>query len=139
MNMTGKILKSKIHPKRGLAGYVHNLFKETNKIYATYDIGKLDLLSSYKDIEDKLVKIMNLWKEINGNIEDEEDPIFVETLLNSLHVDDVNAGASSVEAGYEFYLKAKRKSAEGGFNLRKFHSNSRELKQLLQDYKYQKF
>ena len=41
-----------------------------------------------------------------------EDPILVETLLNSLYVDDVNAGASSVEAGYEFYLKAKPKFVE---------------------------
>ena len=40
----------------------------------TYDIGKLDLLSSYKDIiEDKLVKIMNLWEKINDNIEDGEE------------------------------------------------------------------
>ena len=46
--------------------------------------------------------------------------------MNSLHVDDVNAGASSVEAGYKFYLKAKGKFAEGGFNLQKFFSNSCE-------------
>ena len=56
-----------------------------------------------------------------------EDPIFVETLLNSLHVDYVNVRVSSVETDYEFYLKAKQKFAEGGFNLRKFRSNSREF------------
>ena len=46
-----------------------------------------------------------------------EDPILVETLLNSFYVDNVNAGASSVEAGYEFYLKAKPKFVESSFNL----------------------
>ena len=133
--MAEKILKSKIRTKRGLVGYENNLLKDIDQIYATYAIGKLDLLSSYKDykdiIEDKLVKNMNLWEEINDNIEDEEDLIFVETLLNSLHVDYVNARASSVEVGYEFYLKAKRTFAEGGFNLRKFRSNSREFNPFL--------
>ena len=70
--MAEEILKSKIRRKRGLVGYVNNLFKKMYKIYATHDIGKLNLLSSYKYItEDKLVKIMNLWEEVNYNIEDE--------------------------------------------------------------------
>ena len=38
-----------------------------------------------------------------------EGPIFVETLSNSINVADVNNWASSVETGYKFYLKAKRK------------------------------
>ena len=42
-----------------------------------------------------------------------KEPIFVETLLNWLHVDDVNAGTSSVETGYNFYLKAKQRYSEG--------------------------
>ena len=76
--MAEKTLKSKIRTKRGLVGYVNNLLKDIDRIYATYAIGKLDLLSSYKDIiEDKLVKNMNLWEEINDNTEDEEDLIFV--------------------------------------------------------------
>ena len=58
------------------------------------------------------------------------ESLFVETLLNWLHVDDVNAGASSVETDYDFYLKAKQRFAEGGFNLRKFCSNSREFEQM---------
>ena len=36
-----------------------------------------------------------------------------------------------MEAGYEFYLKAKRKFAEGGFNLRELCSNSREFEQIV--------
>ena len=45
--MAAKILNSKIRTKRGLIGYVTNLFKEKS---SKYDIGKLRLLSSYKDI-----------------------------------------------------------------------------------------
>ena len=60
-----------------------------------------------------------------------EDIIFVETLLNSLHVDDVNVGARCVEAGYKFYLKTKRKFLKDGFNLRKFCSYSRVLEQIV--------
>ena len=37
-----------------------------------------------------------------------EEPVFTETLLNSLHVDDVNTGANSVEENYKFYLKVKQ-------------------------------
>ena len=46
-------------------------------------------------------------------------------------MDNVNAGVNSAEVGYEFYLKAKRTFAEGGFNLRKFRSNSREFNPFL--------
>ena len=71
--MAEKTLKKKIRTKWDLVGYVNNLFREIDKIYATYDIGKLDLLPSYKYItEDKLVKIMNLWEDTDNNIEDEE-------------------------------------------------------------------
>ena len=74
INKAEKILKSKIRTKQGLVGYVNNLFKEIDKVYATFDIGKLDLLSSYKDIiEHKLVKMLNFWEEINDNIKDEEE------------------------------------------------------------------
>ena len=55
------------------------------------------------------------------------DPEFVEKLLNSLHVDDLTSGANSVEEAFEFYEKSKERLSEGGFNLRKFKSNSKEL------------
>ena len=46
---------------------------EDKKCLLGCNIGKLDLLSSYKDsIEEALVKIINLWDEIIHNIEDEE-------------------------------------------------------------------
>lgn len=54
----------------------------------TYGIGKLDLLSSNKDIiEDKLVKITNLREEINDNNEDEEE--FQKELLQSLQFEEL--------------------------------------------------
>ena len=52
-------------------------------------------------------------------------------LSNLLYVDDVNARANSVEVGYNFYLKAKQKCAENGFNLRQLCSNSRKLEQIV--------
>ena len=36
-------------------------------------------------------------------------------------------GACSVDEAFELYTKSKRYLAEGGFNLRKFTSNSTEL------------
>ena len=37
------------------------------------------------------------------------------------------SGANSVEEAFEFYEKSKERLSEGGFNLRKFKSNSKEL------------
>ena len=69
--MVGKILKSKNRTDQGLVGYINNLFKEIDKSYTAYGIGKLYLLPSHKDIiEDKLIKVMNKWEEINDNTED---------------------------------------------------------------------
>ena len=85
--MSEKVLQSKIRTKRGIVGYVNNLFKETDNIYSTYDIRKLNLLSSHKDIiDDKLVKILNLWEEINDNIENEEE--FQKELSQSLQLEE---------------------------------------------------
>ena len=49
-----------------------------------------------------------------------EDPIFIEIVLNSLHVDDVNAGTSRLR---DLIL------IKDGFNLQKICSNSHERKQ----------
>ena len=60
---------------------------------------------------------------------EEEDPEFVERFLRSIYVDDLTSGGSEDDAVYEQYLKAKLRLAEGGFNLRKFSSNSTALMQ----------
>ncbi|XP_068675693.1 uncharacterized protein [Montipora foliosa] len=64
----------------------------------------------------------------------EADPEFVEKFLRSIYVDDliISSGASEVDAAYELYLKSKLRLAEGGFNLRKFVSNSPELTNRIQ-------
>ena len=55
------------------------------------------------------------------------DPVFVEKFLENIYVDDLAAGGTDVDDTYEFYAKCKLRLAEGGFNLRKFMSNSKEL------------
>ena len=57
------------------------------------------------------------------------DPAFVDKFLRGVYVDDLSSGGPSVEVCYEFYLKAKGRLAEGGFNLSKLLSNSPELLQ----------
>ena len=84
--MAKKILKSKIRTKQGLVGYVNNLFKDMDKIYAAYDIGKLELSLNKYVIEDNLVKLVNLCEKINDNIEDEEG--FQKELSQSLRFEE---------------------------------------------------
>ena len=52
------------------------------------------------------------------------DPTFVAKFLRKIYVDDLTSGASSEDVWYEFYLKAKLRLSEAGFNLRKFMSSS---------------
>ena len=56
-----------------------------------------------------------------------EDPEFVQKLLQSLYVDDIISGDSDDIGAYKLYIKAKSRLAEGGFNARKFVSNSTKL------------
>ena len=62
----------------------------------------------------------------------EEDPEFVDQFLRSIYVDDLSSGAADSDAAYELYLKSKLRLSEGGFNLRKFVSNSKELVERIQ-------
>ena len=62
-----------------------------------------------------------------------DDPEFVHKLLQSLYVDDLVSGESNIDRAYELYIKAKLRMAEGGFNLRKFAFNSKELMQRIND------
>ncbi len=48
-------------------------------------------------------------------------------LLNALYVDDVSSGGHTVEETFQLYEIAKKIMKEGGFNLRKWQSNSSEL------------
>ena len=56
-----------------------------------------------------------------------EYPEICDKLINSLYVDDVNSGGHTVEEVMQFYETSKKLMAEGGFHLRKWHSNSAEV------------
>ena len=60
------------------------------------------------------------------------DPEFVDQFLRSIYVDDLSSGAADNDGAYELYLKCKLRLAEGGFNLRKFTSNSSQLTERIQ-------
>ena len=48
-------------------------------------------------------------------------------------MDDLSSGGHTDEETYELYIKSKVRLAEGGFNLRKFVTNSPELRKQIQD------
>ena len=67
--------------------------------------------------------------------EHESETNFKEKILNGLYVDDLTSGADSILDAKQFYDKAKQCLSDGGFNLRKFKSNSEQLDKLIyQDY-----
>ena len=51
----------------------------------------------------------------------------VKRLLQSTYVDDIICGANSVDESFELYTQSKEIFRQGGFNLRKFLSNSQAL------------
>ena len=59
------------------------------------------------------------------------DPEFVKKFLLSIYVDDVSFGSDGVQSTYDLYMKAKNHLKEGGFLLRKFITNSEELRHLI--------
>ena len=61
------------------------------------------------------------------------DPKFVVSLLNSLHVDDLNGGSHTIDGAFDFFVKCEERLVLGDFNLRKFQSNSKELENLVVD------
>jgi len=56
-------------------------------------------------------------------------PDLVSTLTRSIYVDDVTCGADGEEDAYKLYVLSKKVFADGGFNLRKFVTNSPMLNQ----------
>ena len=61
------------------------------------------------------------------------DQPFVEKFHRSIYVDDLTAGSHDVESTFEFYLKSKLCLAKASFNLRKFDTNSPELRQRISE------
>lgn len=56
-------------------------------------------------------------------------PQLVKTLSQSTYVDDIVSGAKSDDDAYLLYKESKRLLKEGGFNLRKFITNSSQLQE----------
>ena len=55
------------------------------------------------------------------------DPDLVDRLRRSIYVDDIVSGAEGEEQAYQMFVRSKEILREGGFNLRKFCSNSTPL------------
>ena len=60
-------------------------------------------------------------------------PKTVDTMGQSLYVDDLVAGGSDVVEVFELYQNAKAIMARGGFNLRKWNSNSRRVLKMIEE------
>ena len=54
-------------------------------------------------------------------------PELVKRISESIYVDDVVSGAETKEEAFTMYRESKAMLRKGGFNLRKFNTNSSEL------------
>ena len=61
---------------------------------------------------------------------EEIDPQFVREVIQSLYVDDFASGKNSLEGSFKLYQKLKYCFSEGGFNMRKWASNSDKLMEM---------
>ena len=57
------------------------------------------------------------------------EPVIAEILASGFYVDDFTSGAQTVEEGFNIYQKARYLMKQGGFNLRKWRTNSKNLQQ----------
>ena len=67
-----------------------------------------------------------------------EDPEFVNWMLRTLYVDDLSLHLEDVDKAYELYLKSTERMAQGGFNLRKWLTNSRPLMEKIKEMESQR-
>ena len=59
------------------------------------------------------------------------DPEFVSTVIKALYVDDFASVRNTVLDCFELYQKLKTRFREGGFNMRRWASNSSELNEFI--------
>ena len=62
-----------------------------------------------------------------------DDPVFVAKILRSLYVDDLVSGGKNKEEVKGLYDHASKRLAEGGFKLRKWHTNDKEISRLISE------
>ena len=67
-----------------------------------------------------------------------EDPEFVSQNLCSLYVNDLILSLEDVDKAYQLYIKSRERMTQGGFNLRKWLTNSRLLVKKIQAMESQK-
>ena len=67
-----------------------------------------------------------------------EDPEFVSQNLCSLYVNDLILSLEDVDKAYRLYIKSRERMTQGGFNLRKWLTNSRLLVKKIQGMESQK-
>jgi len=63
----------------------------------------------------------------------ELEPDMFKLLAQSFYADDFIGSPASIEEGEEIYVKARRALREGGFNLRKWHTNVSSLQKQMSD------
>ena len=63
----------------------------------------------------------------------ELDPDFIKSLLESIYVDNLTTGADDAEKRFVLYKKAKEIMSSASFQLRKWKTNSRELRKLIEE------
>ena len=73
--------------------------------------------------------LLNATLQHHLNLYASSHPELVERLSTSMYVDDVVSGAQDEEGAEGFYMESKEILKEGGFNLRKFVTNSNALQQ----------
>ena len=66
------------------------------------------------------------------NVQGNGKPELVKALLNSLYVRDMTSGGSTVERGFNLFVNSRKIMTEGRFNLRKWQSDSPQLRCLMQ-------
>ena len=57
------------------------------------------------------------------------EPQVMQLLAESFYVDDFVGGAENIEGGYEIFQTSRKVMKEGGFNLRKWHTNNKVLQE----------
>ena len=61
-----------------------------------------------------------------------EDPAFVRRMIESFYVDDLVTGEDNTAKAFTLYEKSKNRLASGGFKLRKWMTNDKALKDLIE-------
>ena len=64
---------------------------------------------------------------------------FVLQFLRDLYMDDNCSGAHDLKGAIDYYIFVKALMIEGNFDVRKWHSNSKELLQMIHDYQINTF